>query len=367
MKKLIALLLALVMVIGLVACGNTAEAPKAPEAPKADAPEAPKADAPEAPEADAPAELTFAIVPKSAGNPYNEREASGFEQGCAALGVKSIVQYPEDTSAEAQINVINNLVAQGVNAIAVAANDAEALESTLNAAKAAGIVVVSLDSDAKGSQLFVNQAGVSEVAQVLVDSIYDMSEGAGEFAVLSASSTATNQNSWIAAMKTIIDGDAKYADLVWVETVYGDDESQKSYALSESLMTNYANLEVICCPTTVGVLACAQAVQNAGSSIKVAGLGLPSEMNGYVGEGLPCPYMFLWNPIEVGETAAYAIQAIIDGLTTGAEAEEFTAGNGKTYTVLAPDTSVGVHSTQIIVGPPYAFNADNIAEWASVY
>ena len=47
MKKLIALLLALVMVIGLVACGNNAEAPEAPEAPKADAPEAPKAEAAE--------------------------------------------------------------------------------------------------------------------------------------------------------------------------------------------------------------------------------------------------------------------------------------------------------------------------------
>ena len=363
MKKLIALLLALVMVCGLVACGNKAEAPAA-DAPAADAPAA------DAPAADAPAAdagMTFAIVPKSAGNPYNEREASGFEAGCEALGITPIVQYPEDTSAEAQINVINNLVAQGVNGIAVAANDAEALESTLEAAKAAGIVVVTLDSDAKGAQLFVNQAGVKEVAQVLVDSIYDMAGGAGEFAVLSASSTATNQNAWIAGMEQIIAADSKYADLVWVETVYGDDESQKSYALSESLMTNYPNLKVVCCPTTVGVLACAQAVQNAGSSIKVAGLGLPSEMNGYVGADLPCPYMFLWNPIEVGETAAYAIKAIIDGKTTGAVDEEFTADNGNTYVVLAADPSVGVQSTQIIVGPPYAFNADNIAEWAEVY
>ena len=361
MKKLIALLLAAMMVLGmLAACSQTPAA----DAPAADAPAA------DAPAADAPAAdagMTFAIVPKSAGNPYNEREASGFEAGCEALGITPIVQYPEDTSAEAQINVINNLVAQGVNGIAVAANDAEALESTLEAAKAAGIVVVSLDSDAKGAQLFVNQAGVKEVAQVLVDSIYDMSGGAGEFAVLSASSTATNQNAWIAGMEQIIAADSKYADLVWVETVYGDDESQKSYALSESLMTNYPNLKVVCCPTTVGVLACAQAVQNAGSSIKVAGLGLPSEMNGYVGADLPCPYMFLWNPIEVGETAAYAIKAIIDGKTTGAVDEEFTADNGNTYVVLAADPSVGVQSTQIIVGPPYAFNADNIAEWAQVY
>ena len=364
MKKLLALLLALVMVFSLAACAE-----KAPVEEEAPVEEAPVEEAPveEAPVEEAPAELTFAIVPKSAGNPYNEREASGFEEACAALGVKSIVQYPEDTSAEAQINVINNLIAQGVNGIAVAANDAEALESTLNDAKAAGITVVSLDSDTKGSQLFINQAGVKEVAQVLVDSVYDMAGGAGEFAVLSASSTATNQNSWIAAMEQIIAADEKYADLVWVETVYGDDESQKSVDMTESLMTNYPDLKVICCPTTVGVLACAQTVQNAGSAIKVAGLGLPSEMNGYVGEELPCPYMYLWNPIDVGATAAYAMQCIIDGATTGTVGENFTAANGNAYDVIESDESVGVYSTQIIVGPPYEFTADNIAEWAQVY
>lgn len=263
----------------------------------------------------------------------------------------------------------NRLAAEyaAVNVHRVRANDAEALESTLQAARDSGIVVVTLDSDAKGSQLFVNQAGVTEVGQVLVDSIYDMTGGEGQFAVLSATSTATNQNSWIAAMEQIIAGDAKYENLEWVVTVYGDDESQKSYDETESLMTNYPDLKVICCPTTVGILACAQAVQNSGSAIKVAGLGLPSEMNGYVGEGLPCPYMYLWNPIDVGACAAYAIQAFIDGATTGAVGETYTAGNGSTYEVIEKDESVGVYTPQVIVGPPFEFTADNIAEWAEVY
>ena len=52
MKKFIALLLALVMVLGLVACGGNT-APAATEAPKADAPAAPAAT--EAPKAEAPA------------------------------------------------------------------------------------------------------------------------------------------------------------------------------------------------------------------------------------------------------------------------------------------------------------------------
>ena len=64
MKKLFALLLALCMVLGLAACGQTAPAAEAPaaEAPAAEAPaaEAPAAEAPaaEAPAAEAPAEAT---------------------------------------------------------------------------------------------------------------------------------------------------------------------------------------------------------------------------------------------------------------------------------------------------------------------
>ena len=336
MKKIIAILLVAVMALSMAACGG------------------------------ASGDVTYAIVCKDASNPYMLRMISGFEAACEKLGVKSVTKSPETATVDGQIQIVNELIAQGVKGIAIAANDAAALEATIKTATDAGIVVVTLDSDTKGSQMFVNQAGVEQVAQVLVESVYDMAGGEGEFAILSASSTATNQNAWIAAMQEILK-DSKYANLKLVETVYGDDEPQKSTDEMQNLMAKYPNLKVVCCPTTVGVLACAQAVQNAGSSIKVAGLGLPSEMNGYVGADLPCPYMFLWNPIEVGETAAYAIQAIIDGLTTGAVDEEFTAANGNTYVVLAADPSVGVQSTQIIVGPPYAFTEENIAEWAQVY
>ena len=333
MKKLIAMLLAVVMVFALCACaaGET--------------------------------KTTYAIVCKDASNPYMLKMIEGFKAACEDLGVEFLTKSPETTSVDDQINIVNDLVAQGVKGIAIAANDAAALQATIKAATDKGIAVVTLDSDTKGSQMFINQAGVKEVAQVLVDSIYDMAGGEGEFAVLSASSTATNQNAWIAAMEEIIKADSKYADLVWVETVYGDDESQKSYALSESLMTNYANLEVICCPTTVGILACAQTVLNTdGCTVKVAGLGLPSEMKEYVGDDKVCPYMYLWNPIDVGNCGAYMIKAILDG-KVGEVGSTFTADNEQTYEITAGDPA----EKQIIVGPPFAFNGDNIADWAGVY
>ena len=335
MKKFIAILLVAMMALSMVACGAADNG-----------------------------EVTYAIVCKDASNPYMLRMISGFETACKALGVKSVTKSPETATVDGQITIVNELVAQGVKGIAIAANDAAALEATIKAATAAGVVVVTLDSDTKGSQMFVNQAGVEQVAQVLVDSILDMAGGEGEFAVLSASSTATNQNAWIAAMKVIIDGNPdKYGKLNWVETVYGDAESQKSTDEMQNLMTKYPNLKVVCCPTTVGILAAAKVVANDPScGIKIAGLGLPSEMKDYTGDGKACPYMYLWNPIDVGNCAAYAIKAILDG-KVGAVGTEFTAENGTTYKVEKGDPA----ELQIIVGPPFKFDGANIGEWAEVY
>jgi len=335
MKKFIAILLVAIMALSLVACGAADNG-----------------------------EVTYAIVCKDASNPYMLRMISGFETACKALGVKSVTKSPETATVDGQIQIVNELVAQGVKGIAIAANDAAALEATIKSATSAGIVVVTLDSDTKGSQMFVNQAGVEQVAQVLVDSILDMAGGEGEFAVLSASSTATNQNAWIAAMKVIIDGNpGKYGKLTWVETVYGDDESQKSTDEMQNLMTKYPNLKVVCCPTTVGILAAAKVVANdASCKIKIAGLGLPSEMKDYVGTDKACPYMYLWNPIDVGNCAAYIIKALADK-KVGAIGTSFTADNNTTYEVMAGDPA----AAQIIVGPPFAFTGDNIGEWANVY
>ena len=332
MKKLIALLLAVVMVFAMVACGG------------------------------GDGKVTYAIVCKDASNPYMLKMIDGFKAACESLGVEFLTKSPETTSVDDQINIVNDLVAQGVKGIAIAANDAAALEATIKAARDKGVTVVTLDSDTKGSQMFVNQAGVEQVAQVLVDSVYDMAGGEGEFAILSASSTATNQNAWIAAMEEILK-DSKYAGLTLVETVYGDDEPTKSTTETQNLLTKYPNLKVICCPTTVGILACAQTVLNTdGCTVKVAGLGLPSEMKEYVGDDKVCPYMYLWNPIDVGSCAAYAIKAILDG-KVGAVGTSFTAENGTTYEIMKGDTA----DQQIIVGPPFKFDGANIGEWAEVY
>lgn len=311
-------------------------------------------------------EGTYAILVKSAGNPYNKKMIEGFQEIMDAQGATAVVKEPEAASAEDQIKMINELVAQGISSIAIAGNDVDALQPALEEAMNKGVKVCCMDSpvNADSRQLFVNQAGIEGIGETLMEAVYDITGGEGQWAILSATSQASNQNAWIDAMKKVME-DEKYAGLELVEVAYGDDEYQKSVDQTQALLTNYPDLKVICAPTTVGIMAAAKVLQDEGSSVKLTGLGLPSEMAKYIGDddAHSCPYMYLWNPIDIGRLTAYVSLALVDGSITGAEGETFTAGELGEYTVSAASDG----GTEVILGPPFAFTPENIDEWKDVY
>lgn len=157
--------------------------------------------------------------------------------------------------------------------------------------------------------------------------------------------------------------DPKYKDLKLVEVAYGDDEYQKSVDQTQALLQKYPDLKVICTPTTVGIMAAAKVLQDQKSTCKLTGLGLPSEMADYIGEDKSTPYMYLWNPIDVGRLSAYTSIALVDGTITGKEGDTFTAGDMGEYKVVKSADC----GTEIIVGPPFKFDPSNIDEWKEVY
>ena len=389
-KKVLSVLLAATMVASVLAgCGSAAQtaAPAAEPAAEADAAAADTAaadtaaaDTAAADTADAAADTaaadtaapaasgggTYALVTKSAGNPFMERMASGFQEAVEASGGTVVIQNPEAATPDAQISVVQSLISQGVSSIAVDGNDANALTAVLTEAKDAGIQILTLDSDVAPDTraVYCNQAGVSQIGQTLMEAVYDLTGGEGDWAILSATSQATNQNAWIDSMKSLMESDSKYAKLNLVEVAYGDDEPQKSTDQTQALLQNYPDLKVICAPTTVGIAAAAKVLQDQKSSVKLTGLGLPSEMAEYIGDddAHSCPYMYLWNPIDLGRLAGYTSIALVDGTITGAAGDTFTAGELGSYTIEEIDGS-----TQIILGPPFKFDPSNIDEWKSVY
>ena len=310
---------------------------------------------------------TIALVGKSAGNAFFEIAAAAFVETAEAEGATVDVVYPETATADAQIKVLDNLISQQPDAICISANDVNALQAKLEEAMDAGIKVSSFDSapNKDSREVFVNQAGTQAVGQALLDAVYDMAGGEGQYAILSATSQAANQNAWIDAMKAIAEGDEKYAALELVEVAYGDDEPQKSTDQTQALLDNYPDLKVICAPTTVGIAAAAKLLQDSESAVKLTGLGLPSEMIEYTGDddAHSCPYFYLWDMQGLGKLSALTTIALINGDITGALDETFTAGDLGDYTITEADDG----GTEVVLGLPLQFNSENIEEMAKLY
>ena len=307
----------------------------------------------------------YAIVFKNTGNPYGDKQMSGFKTGIEEQGFQAILRAPDQPTAEGQIQIIEQLISQKVAAICIVGNDKDALQPVLTKAKNAGIKVFSLDSGVNPASrlVHVNQADSAKIGSTLVEAAFDMSGGSGDIAILSATSQATNQNLWIDFMKKDL-MDPKYANLHLVKIAYGDDLRDKSVSEAEGLLASFPNLKVIIAPTTVGIAAAGKVLTDKGLKGKVmlTGLGLPSEMATYIESGV-CPYMFLWNPIDVGYLGAYVGTALVKGTITGAVGEKFTAARLGNYSITqAPDGG-----TEVLLGPPFKFDAKNIADWKTVY
>ncbi|MCF0133116.1 MAG: substrate-binding domain-containing protein [Blautia sp.] len=309
----------------------------------------------------------IALVGKSAGNAFFEIAAASFVEAGEAEGAEVSVVYPETATADAQIKVLDNLISQQPDAICIAANDVNALQAKLEEAMDEGIKVASFDSapNADSRQIFINQAGTQAVGQALLDACYDLAGGEGQYAILSATSQAANQNAWIDAMKAIAESDEKYSTIELVEVAYGDDEPQKSTDQTAALLEKYPDLKVICAPTTVGIAAAAKYLQDNGSACKLTGLGLPSEMVEYTGDddAHSCPYFYLWDMQGLGKLSALTTIALINEEITGAEGETFTAGDLGDYTITVADDG----GTEVVLGLPLEFNPENIEEMAKLY
>ena len=249
-----------------------------------------------------------------------------------------------------------------MDAIAISANDRNALIPVCKKAMKRGIKVMSFDSGInKGGRIVdLVPSNVDLVGKQQVQIISKLMGGKGEFAIVSASSQATNQNLWIDAMKKELETNPAYKDIKLLEVVYGDDSADKSYREAAGLFRKYPELKGITSPTTVGLLACAKAIEDYDKKGKVelTGLGLPSEMKKYVENGV-CKEMALWNPVDLGYTSTYICEALITDKITGKEGDVVDAGHMGKVTVGKDGVTV--------MGEPYIFDKGNIAEFAKIF
>ncbi len=309
--------------------------------------------------------IKIGVVYKQTGNPFFEAGVRGFEEAKGELGFEFIHNGPADSSNEGQIQIIEGYIQQGVDAIAISANDAAGVVSVLETAMEKGIKVVSWDSkvEAAGRNLNIDPSVAQNIGRVQVEEIARQIGGEGQIAILSAGATMDNQNTWIKYMKEELEK-PEYEKIELVNIVYGDDLTDKSIQEMQGLINSYPDLKGVISPTTVGIAAAAVAIKDMGLSgkVKLTGLGLPSEMAEYLKDGT-CEAMFLWNPIDLGYTAAYASVALVKGDIKGEPGESFEAGRLGAKEIMEADDG----GSFTLVGDPFRFTPENIDDWKDVY
>jgi rhamnose transport system substrate-binding protein len=301
--------------------------------------------------------LTIAFLPKQLNNPYFTTSDNGGKKAVTGLGDTFKRVGPSDATASSQVSYINTLTTQKVSAIAISANDPNAVVPALQKAMSAGIKVVTYDSDTApaGRNLFINQANSEDLGRSEVQLLGKQLGYKGEIAILSATPNATNQNTWIKFMKDELK-QSKYKNMKLVKVAYGNDDDQKSFQETQGLLQAYPDLKGIISPTTVGIAAAARYLDSSKYKGKVAltGLGTPNQMRKFVKDGTVQSFE-LWDPGKLGELAGYAAAALASGKITGKEGESFSAGDMGTKQIGA--------GSAVLLGPPKVFNKANIDQY----
>jgi rhamnose transport system substrate-binding protein len=309
-----------------------------------------------------PAKTRIAMVVKNLGNGFFDAAHQGADEAAKQLGnVEIIYTGPTTPSAEGQIEIVNSLISQKVDAIVISANDPNALVPIAKKAMARGIKVISFDSGIapEGREMQLNPSNAQLIGEKQIQMASDEIGGAGEIAILSASAQATNQNTWIGVMKKTLEK-PEYVKIKLVATVYGDDQSDKSYREAIGLLRSHPQLKAIIAPTTVGIVAASKAVadEHLIGKVFVTGLGLPSEMAGHVKSGAVKEFA-IWNPIDLGYAATYAADQFVTGKAQAKPGAEVSVGRLGKVTLDA--------SREAALGPPFTYDAGNVDKFAKLF
>jgi rhamnose transport system substrate-binding protein/rhamnose transport system permease protein len=298
------------------------------------------------------AQPVVALMPKAKGDPYFISARKGADSAAKALNVQLLWDGPTDLDPAKQNEVVEAWITRGVNAIAVSVENKEAISTVLRKARQRGIKVVTWDADAEkdARDFFVNQATPQGIGYTLTDEAARIMNGQGEFAIITASLSAANQNEWI---KHIRERLKKYPGMTLVAIQPSEGDRDRAFSETQTVLKVHPRVKVIMAIAAPAVPGAAEAVKQSGrTDVKVTGLSLPNMCRPYVKSGVIESFV-LWNTVDLGALAVRTAEALVTGeLKPGAT--KLDAGKLGTFDVVGDE---------VRLGQPFVFNKSNIDDF----
>ena len=295
----------------------------------------------------------IAMMPKAKGDPYFISCRAGAEEAAKEFGVELIWDGPTGLDAARQNELVENWITRGVDAIAVAVENRAGISTVLRKARGRGIKVLTWDADAEpdARDFFVNQATPEGIANALTDEAARLLSGTGEFAIITGALSAANQNEWIAFIKKR--QAEKYPGLKLATIRPSDDDRDKAFAETQTIMRVYPNVKLVMAISAPAVPGSAEAVRQAGrKDVNVIGLSLPNINKPYV-HGDVVQAVILWNTRDLGYLTVLASSMFVE--------KKFQPGAASIQAGRLG--TINLRGSEIVLGAPLLMNKANIDKY----
>jgi simple sugar transport system substrate-binding protein len=259
-------------------------------------------------------DLRFVNVVKLTGVGWFDRMDEGIVAFASDSGIDATQTGADDASPEKQVRLVEDLIAQGVDAITVVPNSPESLEGVFQKARDAGIVVVTHEAASqKNTDADIEAFDNTAYGETIMDNLAECMGNEGEYAAFVGQVTAESHMQWVAG--ALAKAAADYPDVVRVEDpLESKEDADIAYEQTKELMKKYPNLKGIQGSSAVDVAGIGRAMEELGleDSVCVMGTSIPSIAGKFLDSGA-VDKIFFWDPALAGQAMLKIAEKLVNG------------------------------------------------------
>lgn len=311
MKRIVWCIISGLVLIAMIAGCAPAATPAAPTQSNSTAAPAQATQA----ETTAAQKFTIATINKMSGIAWFTRTQEGVtEFANNHPNVTAFIQAPPKVDAALQSQMLEDMIAQKVDAIVVTPYQPEPIEPVLKKAMDQGIVVVSEEApNIQNANYDIEAFDNVSYGEHLMQELAKRMDYEGKYVVFVASLTSETHKVWMDS--AIAYQKANYPKMTWVgDVIESHDDSNQAYEKMKEVMKKYPDLKGMQGSSAYDVVGAGQAVEEAGMDDKIAvvGTSLPSMAGNLIATGA-VDLAACWDPKYSGEVRNLIALMILEG------------------------------------------------------
>jgi simple sugar transport system substrate-binding protein len=262
----------------------------------------------------------IAVVVKGNTNGWFIRMNEGIEKWADETGINAWMTGPTDTDSAQQIQIIQDVINQDIDALCVVPVDPAACEPVLQEARDKGIVVICHEgSTVENCDYDIEAFNNAGYGAFIMDNLAELMGEEGTYTTMVGFLTTASHNEW--ADGAVAEQEEKYpnmtllADLPRVES---ENNTETAYEKAKEVLKKYPEVTGFtgsCSDDTPGI---ARAINELGltGKVYVVGTGMPNECRELLKNGsLTC--ITLWDPADAGYAMCELARKVLDGEEIG--------------------------------------------------